>query len=150
MARASEALYELCAGPVGEMGYDLIGVEEVTDRGRRTLRFYIDHADGVSVGDCEKVSRELEYVLEGETEPTGPYAIEVSSPGLDHELVSEREYRHFAGRRVRLVLKEAIGERNVLVGVIVGAHDGSATLRHDDGDEVSVPLTKIARAHLAA
>jgi ribosome maturation factor RimP len=148
VGRPNDELYELCVGPVGEMGFELISVEEVRERGRRVLRFYIDHGAGISVEDCAAVSRELEYVLDEQPEPSGPYVVEVSSPGLDHELVSEREYEHFSGRKARLVLRQAIGERSVVAGVILGAHEGSATLKCDDGAELIVAISNIASARL--
>jgi ribosome maturation factor RimP len=95
------------------------------------------------------VSREIEYLLDAELDFGGSYVLEVSSPGLDHELRKEREYVHFIGHPARLVLREPLGGKNVIEGVIAGAVDGRVRIGLRDGAEISVPLVGIARARLA-
>jgi len=149
MERTDEKLYGLSRGLVEGRGFVLVDVDEVTEHGRRVFRFYIDGEGGVSLGDCAGVSRELAYLLDAEPEFDGGYVLEVSSPGLDHRLKKEREYVHFAGREARLVLRSPVEGRNVVEGVIVGADDGVVRMAPADGDELSIPLTDIARARLS-
>jgi len=148
LERIDEKLYGLSRGLVEGMGFTLVNVDEVIERGRRVLRFYIDAGEGVNLGDCESVSRELAYLLDAEPELADGYVLEVSSPGLDHRLKKEREYAHFTGREARLVLRAPVGGDSVLEGVILGAEDGVVRIAPDGGDEVSVPLEDIARARL--
>lgn len=149
MGQKGDELYDLARDLVEQMGYVLVTVDDVVQRGRRVFRFYIDHPRGVALSDCESVSREIEYLLDAELGFEGSYVLEVSSPGLDHELRREREYAHFAGRPARLVLRESVEGRNVIEGVIAGARDGCVRIKSNDGAEVSVPLASIARARLA-
>jgi ribosome maturation factor RimP len=149
MERTDEKLYELSRGLVEERGFVLVDVDEVSEHGRRVFRFYIDSERGVSLGDCAGVSRELAYLLDAEPAFDGGYVLEVSSPGLDHSLKKEREYVHFAGREARLVLRTPVEGRNVVEGVIVGAEAGVVHIAPADGEELSVPLTDIARARLS-
>jgi ribosome maturation factor RimP len=149
MERKDGELFELASGLVEQMGYTLVTVDDVVERGRRLFRFTIDHARGVTVSDCEAVSREIEYLLDADFEFDGSYVLEVSSPGLDHQLRSEREYRHFAGRPARLVLREPVGGERVIEGVITGAGDDCVRIGRSDGAEVSVPLSNIAKARLS-
>jgi ribosome maturation factor RimP len=149
MERTDEKLYGLSRGLVEDRGFVLVNVDEVTEHGRTVFRFYIDGEGGVSLGDCAGVSRELAYLLDAEPEFDGGYVLEVSSPGLDHRLKKEREYVHFAGREARLVLRGAVEGRNVVEGVIVGADAGVVRMAPADGEELSIPLTDIARARLS-
>jgi ribosome maturation factor RimP len=148
MERMDEKLYGTTRGLVEGMGFVLVDVDEVVERGRRTLRFYIDAHGGVGLDDCASVSRELAYLLDAEPELSSGYVLEVSSPGLDHRLKKEREYVYFAGREARLVLRNAIDGRNVIEGVIGGADGGKVRIALEDGGELSVPLAEIARARL--
>jgi ribosome maturation factor RimP len=148
MKRFDEDLYHLTRGLVEGMGFVLVDVDEVVERGKRTLRFYIDAPRGVSLDDCETVSRELGYFLDAQPELLSEYVLEVSSPGLDHRLKKEREYVHFAGREARLVLKSPIDGRNVIEGVIGGADAGTVRVELEDGATLSVPFAEIARARL--
>jgi ribosome maturation factor RimP len=146
--KVEERLFEMTRDLVDELGFVLVDIDEVTEQGRRTFRFYIDHREGVSLDDCASVSRELSYFLDGEQEPEGSYVLEVSSPGLDHRLRKTREYAHFAGRTARLVLRSEAGERNVVTGEILGADEGGVRIRDDRGQELSIELADIARARL--
>ena len=146
--RKDEELYELTRDLVGQMGYTLVKVDDVVESGRRLFRFYVDHPRGITLADCETVSREIEYLLDADFDFGGSYVLEVSSPGLDHELKTEREYNHFAGRPARLVLRESVQGKNVVEGVIAGASEGSVRIGLNDGNEISVPLAGIARARL--
>ena len=99
--------------------------------------------------DCGAVSRELAYLLDAEDPIEGAYSLEVSSPGLDHDLLREREYAHFTGRTARLVLRtpvDAVG--TVLTGELTDASEGQITVRHAEHGKIRVALTDIAKARL--
>jgi ribosome maturation factor RimP len=148
MSDVAEELYELSRDLIEAMGYTLIDVAEVRAGGMRILRFYVDAERAITLDDCEAISRELSYLLDAEGGPEGSYALEVSSPGTDHELKKMREYAHFTGRRARLVLSEP-GERgNVIIGTLLGAESDTLRVTSDDGEEVVIPLSNVARAHL--
>lgn len=148
MQKRDEELYELCRRLVEGMGYQLVGVDDTVEHGRRVFRFYIDQPGAVHLDDCGSVSREIAYLLDAEFDFDGAFVLEVSSPGLDHRLRHEREYAHFTGRRTRIVLHEPVDGRNVLVGVLAGADSGEVRLITDDGPEVTVAISDVARARL--
>lgn len=149
MARSDDRLYELTRGLVDGMGYRLLNAEESVDGGRRIVRFIIDHPRGVTLADCEAVSREIGYLLEAGPAVEGRYSLEVSSPGLDRELSHEREYRHFAGRRARFVLREPVSGQAVVVATIVGVEGSGVRVRPDAGPERILPFSAISRARLS-
>ncbi len=147
MQRADDKLFELTLELVSGMGFKLVDVRDVTEYGRRVFKFCIDHARGVSVGDCQSVSRELADFLDAEGEIAGAYQLEVTSPGLDRDLLREREYEHFAGRRARLVLRGQ-GGGGVVIGTIVGAKRGIVIFKPDGAEQTEIRLADIARARL--
>jgi ribosome maturation factor RimP len=149
VAKDNEKLYALTRSTVEGMGHTLLAVEDSVEGGRRIVRFIIDHPRGVTLGDCQTLSRELGYLLEAESGLEERYALEVSSPGLDREFGSEREYGHFAGRETRFVLREPVGGQSVLVAVIVGVEPGGVRVKPCEGEEVFVPFGAISRARLA-
>ncbi|MGK5082169.1 ribosome maturation factor RimP [Bdellovibrionota bacterium FG-1] len=99
------------------MGYEVVHLEVIPRQ--KVLRIFIDHrdrADGVGIEDCVKVTRFLDEPLDQIPEiinvfRDGPYDLEVSSPGIDRPLRTQREYEKFAGREVRIhVFRPLTGE----------------------------------------
>jgi ribosome maturation factor RimP len=135
---------------VGQLGYELIDVRFLTDRGRRLLRILVDREGGVSVGDCERVSREIETLLEVEEAVRERYDLEVSSPGFDRPLVKESDFARFAGKNAALKTKEpvvAYGGRRNYKGLLKGVEEGVVVMMID-GKEFRIPLGLVERAHL--
>ena len=147
MGRTDDRLYDLTSELVSGMGFKLVDVRDVGDCGRRVLKFCIDHERGISLGDCKSVSRELADFLDAEGEIDDAYQLEVTSPGLDRDLLKEREYEHFSGRRARLVLRGQDTD-GVVTGTIVGAERGIVRFKPDGAEETEIPLARIARARL--
>ena len=85
--RAQDALAELLAPTVAGLGYELLGIECQRSGGRTLVRLYIDSEDGIDVGDCEQVSRQVGDLIEVEQAVSGEYTLEVSSPGFDRPLL---------------------------------------------------------------
>ena len=105
-----------------------------------TLRLYIDHPDGVTLGLCERVSGHLGQYRDR-------YALEVSSPGLDRPLTKPQHYSRFLGRHARLRLREARAGHRTVTGELVGASDRDVTLAAPDG-VVTIPYEHIVRSNL--
>lgn len=129
-------------------GLTLIDVELKGGRSNPLLRVYIDKPGGVSHGDCALVSEQLSAILDVEDPFPGSYLLEVSSPGLDRQLVKPQEYRYFAGRRARVVLREPIEEKRVFEGRLVGFREGRVQLGLDDNQVAEFELSNISKARL--
>jgi ribosome maturation factor RimP len=105
-----------------------------------TLRLFIDHPDGVTLGLCERVSSQLMDYRER-------YTLEVSSPGQDRPLTKPQHYTRYLGRQARVRLQETReGHRN-LTGELVGASERDVTIAAGDG-LVTIPYEQIARSNL--
>ncbi|HEX9185949.1 MAG TPA: ribosome maturation factor RimP, partial [Vicinamibacteria bacterium] len=118
-------------------------------QGRRpVLRLYVDKPGGVTVGECESLSREAGDVLDvsGLIEPS--YDLEVSSPGLDRELRKDREFAWAVGREVRMWLREAISGRLEVAGRLRAAGPEGVAIELASGEVVETPRSLIAKARL--
>jgi ribosome maturation factor RimP len=149
-----ERLRELVAPVCLAHGLELVDVRFVTDRGA-VLRVLIERPDqatgqsGVSLADCQAVSRDLSTLLDVEHEalPRGSYRLEVGSPGLDRPLFSRRDFERFAGREVDVRTNRPFAGRRRLQGVLRGV-EGEGIKLDVSGEELTVPLTDVEKANL--
>ncbi|WP_386116444.1 ribosome maturation factor RimP [Thiohalocapsa marina] len=138
----------LVASVVEPMGYELVGVEQVSPGGRgAVLRVYIDHARGITLEDCETVSRQLSSVLDVEDPIAGEYDLEVSSPGLDRPLFDLTHFQRFSGSRANIRLGSKLDGRRRFSGTLAGI-DGRNVLLDTDEGRVSLPFDSIDSARL--
>lgn len=144
-----ERLETLLEPVVTDLGYELLLVEYNTGPGRGAglLRLYIDHADGIAVEDCERVSREVSGVLDVEDPIRSEYQLEVSSPGLDRPLVKPAHFERFMGEEVKLQLLEPRMGRRRYRGHLLEVSGNVIRLRVD-GQTEEFELAEIERARL--
>jgi ribosome maturation factor RimP len=105
-------------------------------------------ADSVSVEDCAAVSRDLSAALDVDDVVPSAYTLEVSSPGLDRPLRQPGDYRRFAGRRAKLVMREKVDGQAFFKGYLRGLDGDDVLIDADDGRPHRVPLGVISRANL--
>ena len=104
--------------------------------------------ESVSVEDCARVSRDLSAVLDVEDVVPTAYTLEVSSPGLDRPLRRPDDYRRFAGRRAKVVMRERVDGQGFFKGRLGGVDGAEILIEADDGRTHRVPLDLITRANL--
>ena len=132
---------------LNELGYELVDLRFLTDQGRWVLRLFMDKEGGIQVGDCERVSREVETLLEVESVIGERYSLEVSSPGLDRPLVREADFIRYAGQQASLKTREPIDGRRNYKGLLKGM-EGSLIMMEIDGKEFRIPIGLVERARL--
>jgi ribosome maturation factor RimP len=115
------------------MGYEIYAVEQSGPAGR-TLRIAIDTPQGVSLDDCERVSALVGPLLDHAELISGPYGLEVSSPGAERPLRERAEYERFAGRRVNVRYRAGTAE-TVIEGTLIDV-DGAGIAVRGAGVEV--------------
>jgi ribosome maturation factor RimP len=142
-----DQLIELLGPVVADLGYELWELE-YTGQSGGLLRLYIDSPEGISVDDCERVSRAVSAAMDVADPIASQYTLEVSSPGLDRVLRTRRHFDLFTGEQVRVELKQAAGGRKRFIGRLVSVNEGEITL-DVDGSAVRVPLEGINKARLA-
>ncbi len=126
-------------------GLELVDVDWRPHGPRGSLRVYVDKPGGVGIGDCERVSRELGDVLDAADVIPGAYDLEVSSPGLDRLLRTEREYRWAIGKDVRCWVAGGREFRGRLLEV-----ERERLVLEQDEMRVEVPRADVTKARLEA
>ncbi len=140
---------EAAVAPVlASRGVSLVDAQWRREGRRWVLRFFVDKPGGVSIGDCQAVSREAGDVLDvtGLIEPA--YDLEFSSPGLDRELRSEREYAWAVGRDVRCWVREPVEGRTEFSGRLLAVSTAALTLEGPEGRTQDVPRPLVTKARL--
>ena len=99
--------------------------------------------------DCEKISRWLSDRLDEEDPIKQNYVLEVSSPGLDRPLISDKDFARFKGSRIEIKLYEAMDGKKQLEGELTAYKDGIVTIKDDKGTEITLPKEKAAKINLA-
>lgn len=134
--------------------YELSRTEFIKEAGSWYLRVYVDKLEGegyglMSTDDCELISRYLSDRLDKEDPIPQNYVLEVSSPGMDRPLISDKDFVRFAGEQVEIKLYEAMEGSKLLLGALVGRKDGVVTITDPKGKEISLTEDKIAKINLA-
>ena len=143
LAMAEPLIEELAAGE----GYELVDVTYQREPQGWVLRVYIDKNGGVTISDCQGISRQLGDILEGKDVMRSAYNLEVSSPGINRLLKKPADFERFAGQRVRIKMRVAVEGRKNFLGKLTGCSDGQVHLDMD-GESVQVPLEDISKAHI--
>ncbi len=126
---------------------DLVEVEVFAAGPRAVIRVYVDREGGVRLADCESFSRQLGARLDVEDPIPGPYALEVSSPGVNRRLSRPEHFAAFEGRTVAVSLSEPVlGSRNIR-GTLVSS-DGEGFQVERDGRTYRIPYRILRRANL--
>ena len=129
MAKVTDVVAALAAPVVEEQGCTLWDVEYVREGGEWFLRLYIDKEGGVSINDCEAVSRPLSDALDEADPIEGSYTFEVSSAGADRVLNKPEHFAQYQGQEVEVKLYRPRDGRKDYVGLLTAYADGDLTIQ---------------------
>ena len=147
MKRSESAITELIEPTVLAMGLQLWGID-LSQRGKYSiLRIYIEREEGVTITDCEKVSRQVSAILDMEDPIAGEYTLEVSSPGLDRPLFTSEQFGRFIGSDVKVRLLHPVDGRRKLNGSIENV-SGDEIVLSVDGEGFRLQHTDIEKANV--
>jgi ribosome maturation factor RimP len=126
---------------------DLYDIKFIPAGKRSILRIFIDKEGGVAIADCERASNEISMLLDVEDFSPGPYSLEVSSPGADRILLTQKHFRSVIGQYVNITLKsEAPGAKAVvLTGKCIASRDDEVVIEMEDGVEKHIPMPGIEK-----
>ena len=145
MKQVELAAKELLEEKINTLGYELVDVEYVNEGGRMSLNLYIYDEKGISVGDCEKVSRAIDPVLEDNDITEGrAYMLGVLSPG-ERVFKNERDYQRNINNFVEVSLKTALGNKYKFRGTLVSLDEDTVTL-DILGEKKDIPRGHIKQA----
>ncbi|MCL4141618.1 UNVERIFIED_CONTAM: hypothetical protein GTU68_051747 [Idotea baltica] len=145
----SDQIEALVETPIESLGYMLVGVEYIKNGQETVLRIYIDSDQGISIEDCERVSHQVNGILEVEDPISSAYSLEVSSPGFDRPLFKQRDFERFVGAQAKITMKLPIQGRRNFKGLLHGFNEGNILIEVD-GEVYDLPITKLAKARLIA
>ena len=139
---------ELLESIVTEFGVEIADVEYVKEAGNWYLRVYIDKPEGVTINDCENVSRKLSDVLDVEDFIEDSYILEVSSPGLGRALKKDRDFERSLGEEIEIKLFKALEKQKIYVGDLKAYSKETLTVEFEDETEISFDRKNIALVRL--
>ena len=124
---------ENLALPLAEsLGYEIVDTEYVKEGADWFLRVYIDKPGGITIDDCEALSRLLSDALDEEDFIADAYILEVSSPGLDRPLKKEKDFLRYMGEPVEVKTYQAFEGRKEFTGILTAYNGDSFTIEEDD------------------
>ena len=127
-----------------ERGWELVDVEFVKEGSTWYLRAYIDKPGGITVDDCEVVSRALEAKLDSENFISESYILEVSSPGLGRAIKKDKDFARNEGKEIELRLYKAFEHRKEFSGVLKRWDETSVTIIDEDNRELEFARKDLA------
>lgn len=134
---------------LAEHGFELWDVEYVKEAGTWYLRAYIDKEGGITVDDCETVSRSLSDWLDREDFIEDSYVLEVSSPGLGRALKKDRDFERSLGEEIEIRLYRPRDGEKEFAGTLNGYDKDTVTIGTEDGGEEVFARGEIALVRLA-
>lgn len=129
--------------------FELVDVEFVKEAGTWFLRAYIDKPGGITIDDCELVSRALSDRLDEKNFIEESYILEVSSPGLGRPLRKEKDFVRSQGESVEVKLFRALDKQKEFTGILKEWDKETVTLEFEDGAVLTVDRANIALIRLA-
>ena len=133
---------------ISDNGYELVDIEFVKEGPNKYLRVYADKEGGITIDDCEIISRALETELEKDDFIEEAYILEVSSPGIDRILKKDFEYTKYKGRLVDIKLYKPVDKVKQIQGNLIGLVDNKIVIE-ENGKEVSFDKKDVAVCRLA-
>jgi ribosome maturation factor RimP len=143
----STQLKSLIEPVVTGMGFELWGLEYLTQGRFSVLKIFIDAEKGIEVDDCASVSRQVGALFDVEEPLKGQYTLEVSSPGMDRRLFTFEQFDLMKGSQVKLKLNKPFDGKKRFTGLLVGTEDKDVVLRVGE-EETLFPYEMIDRANV--
>lgn len=140
---------ELVTPIIEENNFELVDVEYVKEGGNYYLRAYIDKEGGITVDDCELVSRKLSDLLDEKDFISSAYILEVSSPGLGRALKKEKDFARSINKEVGVKLYQKQNKQKEFTGILVNYDEEKITLELDDESTIEISRNNIAIIRLA-
>ena len=139
-------IYEMVKPIADELNYDIYHVEYVKENGELYLRIYIEKDGGITLSDCEALSRRVSDLMDEKDPIKDPYFLEVSSPGLNRTLFTEEHYKRFIGREVMVKFTKSVDGKKNIKGILKEVNEDSIVV---DADQlINIPKDKIKSVNI--
>jgi len=140
---------ELLLPIIERNNFELVDVEYVKEAGTWYLRAYIDKPGGITIDDCELVSRAFSDILDEKDYIEDAYIFEVSSPGLGRPLKKEKDFARSIGEEVEVRTYRAIDKQKEFIGILVEYDKDTVTIEYEDETTQVFDRSNIALIRLA-
>ncbi len=143
-----ERIKEISAQVAEENNVELVHTQIVGASKSLTVRVFIDKEGGVTHDDCSSVSRKLDEILDAEDFIPGTYLLEVSSPGLERDLYSLKDFEKFAGKLAKVKTDQPVDGQKNFRGRIGGVEDDEIVFEDKTKGTVRFPYSAVVKANL--
>jgi ribosome maturation factor RimP len=147
MKADTEKIATLAEGVAQDELVELVDVEIATEGPRSFIRIFVDREGGATLRDCESFSRKLSAILDVEDPVSGPYSLEVSTPGLNRRLTRPKHFAACTGRRVKVSLSDPVGGSRNFRGILIGSDEEGIDLNRE-GRIFRLPYRLMRKANL--
>ena len=139
-------IYEMVKPIADELNYEIYHIEYVKENGEYYLRIYIEKEGGITLSDCEALSRRVSEIMDEKDPIPEAYFLEVSSPGLNRTIFTEAHYKRFVGREVMVRFTKAIDGKKNAKGILKEVNEDNIIVEVDT--LISIPKDKIKSANI--
>lgn len=146
---AIKSVMDLCEVITTDLNYELVEVEYLKESGSYYLRVYIDKPGGITLDDCQIMSINLSEKLDEDDPFNESYYLEVSSPGLDRPLKTDKDLKRNIGKEIEVKLYKALDNRKNYVGHLTDYNNVELTISSDDKNTIKIPRELISQIKLA-
>jgi ribosome maturation factor RimP len=144
----AERLNRIAEGVAADQGVELVHAEIAGAKRDSVVRVYIDKEGGVGIEDCSRFSGSLEELLDAEDLIPWAYVLEVSSPGIERELYSMKDFVRFTGELARVKTKDEIGGQKNFVGRIEAVDGDEIVFDDRTSGQVRIAVQNVVKANL--
>ena len=140
-----DQIQELAQRIIESEGLELVDLEFKTGKKRSLLRIFVDKNGGVTLSDCENVSRQISAVMDVKDVINSAYILEVSSPGIDRPFKTDRDYERSLGKIVKIQYLEG-GQSRTAIGKLLETNDQEIVIQQDSRMQ-TIRRDDIRKAH---
>lgn len=147
MKSSAEKVTQLIEPTVQALDLELWGVEHASQGKYSVLRIFIEREAGVTIDDCERVSRQVSAIFDVEEPIAGEYTLEVSSPGMDRLLFTPQQFQRYRGEEVSVRMRTPVDGRRKFKGTLTDVVDDIIHIQVD-GSDFELPHGDIEKANI--
>ena len=142
-----EYIESLLKKDIKTLGYDIWGIELLGSSLNPTLRIFIDNENGVTVEDCEKVSKHISRVIEADDTYSINSTLEVSSPGIERKFFNKDQYINYLGYTIKVRYRDSGKQFKSIKGVLTTISEKGLAIMAK-GEEIFIQFQEIEKANL--
>jgi ribosome maturation factor RimP len=142
-----EYIETLIKKDIKTLGYDIWGIELLGSSLNPTLRIFIDNENGVTVEDCEKVSKHVSKVIEADDTYSINSILEVSSPGIERKFFNKDQYINYLGYTIKIRYRDTEQQFKSVKGVLSSISKKGLSIKIKE-EECFIQFQEIEKANL--